>query len=188
MDKPVAVLIPVKAFNNAKKRLSQELDERDRSLLMQKMAKKVVKASGTFPVWVVCDDDEVADWATSVEASVIRVREPGLNKAIETGVDQLANNGFNTVIIAHADLPYAEDLTWCADFKGITIIQDRQGDGTPVLVIPTNIGFRFSYGPGSFAAHKIEAKRLGVPYRDLLDSKLSFDLDNPADLAQIKSI
>ena len=94
----------------------------------------------------------------------------------------MEKNGFSKVIIAHADLPNAENLERCADFEGVTIVQDHKGDGTPVLVIPTQKGFRFSYGPGSFSSHTLEAKRLNLPYRQLFDSKLSFDVDEPEDL------
>jgi 2-phospho-L-lactate guanylyltransferase len=182
MNEMIAVLIPIKSFNEAKERLSEALDKSERSILMQKMAETVINSSGSLSIWVVCDDDEVASWAESKNVSVIKVEKPGLNNAVEKGVDTLEETGFSKVIIAHADLPNADDLQKCANFEGVTIVQDHRGDGTPVLVIPTGKGFRFSYGPNSFASHTLEAQRLGLPYRQLFDPKLSFDVDEPEDL------
>ena len=105
-----------------------------------------------------------------------------MNTAVEKGVSTLEEAGFSRVIIAHADLPNADNLQQCSEFEGVTIVQDHKGDGTPVLVIPTGKGFRFSYGPDSFTAHTLEAQRLGLPYRQLFDPKLSFDVDEPEDL------
>ena len=177
-----AVLITVKSFHDAKGRLSETLNKSERSVLMRQMAETVIKSSGSLSVWVVCDDDEVASWAESKNVSVIKVGNPGLNTAVEKGVSTLEEAGFSRVIIAHADLPNADNLQQCSEFEGVTIVQDHKGDGTPVLVIPTGKGFRFSYGPDSFAAHTLEAQRLGLPYRQLFDPKLSFDVDEPEDL------
>jgi len=182
MNETIAVLIPIKSFNEAKERLSEVLDKSERTILMQKMAGNVIGSSGSLSIWVVCDDDEVASWAESKNVSVIKVKDPGLNNAVEKGVNTLEEAGFSKVIIAHADLPNADDLQKCAEFEGVTIVQDHKGDGTPVLVIPTSKGFRFSYGPDSFASHTLEAQRLGLPYRQLFDPKLSFDVDEPEDL------
>ena len=182
MNETIAVLIPIKSFNEAKERLSEVLDKSERTILMQKMAENVISSSGSLSIWVVCDDDEVASWAESKNVSVIKVEDPGLNNAVEKGVNTLEEAGFSKVIIAHADLPNADDLQKCAEFEGVTIVQDHKGDGTPVLVIPTSKGFRFSYGPDSFASHTLEAQRLGLPYRQLFDPKLSFDVDEPEDL------
>ena len=182
MNETIAVLIPIKSFKEAKERLSEVLDKSERTILMQKMAGNVIGSSGSLSIWVVCDDDEVASWAESKNVSVIKVEDPGLNNAVEKGVNTLEEAGFSKVIIAHADLPNADDLQKCAEFEGVTIVQDHKGDGTPVLVIPTSKGFRFSYGPDSFASHTLEAQRLGLPYRQLFDPKLSFDVDEPEDL------
>jgi 2-phospho-L-lactate guanylyltransferase len=97
-------------------------------------------------------------------------------------VAALAADGVSQVVIAHADLPRATRLDHCAATQGITLVPDRNLDGTPVLSVPTDAGFRFAYGPGSYAAHVAEAERLGLPWRSLHDPDLAFDVDDPADL------
>ena len=86
------------------------------------------------------------------------------------------------MIVAHGDLPRATDLARCADFDGVTLVPDRHGDGTPVAVVPVDVGFRFAYGPGSHARHVAEAQRLGLAWRSLPDPDLGWDVDEPADL------
>jgi len=182
MSGPIGVLIPIKAFADAKGRLAGAVDADGRADLARTMASTVVAAAAPLPVTVVCDDDGVDAWARSVGAAVIRVHGPGLNRAVEAGVAALAADGVSQVVIAHADLPRATRLDHCAATQGITLVPDRNLDGTPVLSVPTDAGFRFAYGPGSYAAHVAEAERLGLPWRSLHDPDLAFDVDDPADL------
>jgi len=181
----VSVLIPVKAFDAAKGRLAEVLGRDARAELARRMATIVVAAAHPFPVAVACDDDGVAEWARSLGAEVVRVDGPGLNRAVETGVTALGKAGFDRVVVAHADLPRARRLDHCAATGGITLVPDRHLDGTPVLVVPPDAGFRFAYGPASYAAHVAEAERLGrtgVAWRSLHDPDLAWDVDDPADL------
>ena len=178
----VAVLVPVKSFRQAKGRLAAALNEHDRAALAREMATKVVRAAGLLPVSVVCDDDEVAAWAVSLGAEIIWRPGRGLNGAVTDGVDELASVGYDRVIVAHADLPHALDLTWVADFDGVTLVPDRRDDGTNVACVPAHSRFVFAYGPGSFAAHCGEAERLGLPLRIEREARLGWDVDVPADL------
>src|SRR4051794_3897018 len=162
---PVAVLIPVKAFTEAKVRLAPAMDPAARADLSRSMADHVMTAAGSLPVAVVCDDPEVAAWARRRGALVNDEDRPGrgLNGAVRRGVVHLASAGVQQVIIAHADLPFATDLAWVADFPGVTLVPDRHDDGTNVACIPAAVAetFEFAYGPASFARHVDEAKRLG---------------------------
>jgi 2-phospho-L-lactate guanylyltransferase len=177
------VLVPVKSFRNAKVRLAPALSDAERDALARRMATRVVRAAGPLPVSVVCDDRTVAEWATGLGAEVIWRPGRGLNGAVTDGVAHLAReHGAIEVIVAHGDLPLADDLGRVAGFAGITMVPDRHDDGTNVLCVPTHTGFAFAYGPGSFARHRAEADRLRLPYRVLRDPRLGWDVDVPADL------
>ena len=178
----VFVLIPLKAFNVAKLRLAEVMTEDERVELAKRMAEIVVEAAKPLPVAIVCDDEDVAAWALTQETKVIWADRPGLNNAVQIGVNTLTEQGVEKIIIAHGDLPKAIHLSHCADFNGITFVPDRHKDGTPVLVIPTGLDFNFFYGPDSYALHIAEAERLGVPWRSLFDLELSHDVDEPEDL------
>jgi 2-phospho-L-lactate/phosphoenolpyruvate guanylyltransferase len=178
----VAVLVPVKAFRDAKARLSDVLSPAERAALARSMAASVVAAAAPLPVWIVCDDDEVVAWADSVGASVLWKPGRGLNGAVEEGVADLARRGIDTVIVAHADLPHAVELSHLATGEGVTLVPDRHDDGTNVVVVPARCGFVFAYGPGSFHRHREEAARLGLPLRVVNEARLAWDVDLPDDL------
>ncbi|MBI2703925.1 MAG: 2-phospho-L-lactate guanylyltransferase [Actinobacteria bacterium] len=182
MPARAAVLVPVKAFSRAKVRLAPALDTIARAGLARRMATWVVSAAQPFPVYVVCDDDEVAAWATQAGAGVIWRPGRGLNGAVADGVDELAALGFTRVVVAHGDLPHARDFSAVADFDGVTLVPDRRDDGTNVACVPSGCAFGFAYGPGSFRRHQAEAARLGLALRIVREPRLAWDVDSPADL------
>lgn len=177
-----ALIVPVKAFSRAKARLSPSLDPAARARLARDMASTVLQAAGTLTPYVVCDDDEVATWAVGQGAEVLWTPGLGLNGAIQDGVRQLAVTGVERVVIAHSDLPLAEDLSWVAATDGVTIVPDRRLDGSNVMSVPTDAGFRFQYGAGSFRSHRAETERLGLLLRIARDDALGWDVDVPGDL------
>ena len=179
----VAVLVPIKAFAEAKVRLAPALDAGSRAALAEAMAAQVLVAAASLPVAVVCDDPGVADWARRHGALVVWEPGRGLNRAVEAGVLRLAEAGVERVIVAHGDLPLAHDLGALGRGPGVTLVPDRRDDGTNVICLPATAPFRFAYGPGSFSHHRAEATRLRLPLTIVRDARLAFDVDVPADLA-----
>ncbi|WP_423920293.1 2-phospho-L-lactate guanylyltransferase [Candidatus Poriferisodalis sp.] len=181
------VLIPVKGFRLAKGRLAERLNETERDELARNMAAQVVKAAGSLPVQVVCDNDEVSRWARTVGADVLWIEAKGLNPALTAAVAELeTSEGRNYdspghVLIAHADLPHAETLAGLAEAGTVTIVPDRHLDGTNVMALPLGTGFEFHYGPGSFNAHCAEALLHGLDLRVHRVAALEFDIDTPDD-------
>ena len=184
------MLIPVKGFRLAKGRLADRLDETSRSDLARTMASQVVKAAGSLDVRIVCDNDEVADWAHGLGAEVLWIDADGLNPAITAAVAALeaaphpvdGAAGTGHVLIAHADLPHAETLEGLAEAGTVTIVPDRHLGGTNVMALPLGTGFEFHYGPGSFGTHCAEALRCGLDLRVRRVAALEFDIDTPEDL------
>lgn len=176
------MLVPVKAFGTAKARLAPTLDAAGRAELARIMAAGVLAAAGPLPVAVVCDDPEVASWAREKGAMVLPEPGRGLNGAVEAGVERLGDAGASEVLVVHADLPFAHEVAQLAGFGGVTLVPDRRDDGTNVVCVATGAGFRFHYGPGSFARHRAEAHRLGLVCRVVRDPELTWDVDVPGDI------
>jgi 2-phospho-L-lactate guanylyltransferase len=176
------VLVPVKAFGEAKARLAPTLDAAGRDALARTMATRVLAATGSLPVAVVCDDADVAQWAAAHGAMVLPEPGRGLNGAVEAGVQRLGAAGASEVLVVHADLPFAQEVAPLAGFDGVTLVPDRRDDGSNVVCVPTGAGFRFHYGPGSFTRHQAEAQRLNLPYRVIRDPELTWDVDVPGDI------
>jgi len=177
-----AVLVPVKAFSQAKERLAPALSASARSSLARELATGVVMAASPLPVAVVCDDQDVAAWAEGLGAQVIWAPGAGLNVAVAHGVAHLETSGVDFIVVAHGDIPEPQHIRSLPPFDGITIVPDRHEDGTNVIRLPCRSGFEFSYGPRSFLRHVAEADRLGIPVSILRDTELSIDIDVPADL------
>ena len=180
-----AVLVPVKAFGEAKRRLSPALDAADRIRLTRRLAAGVVAAAAPLPVAVVCDDQEVAAWARALGALVVSEPGRGLNGAVAAGVAHLAGQGVATVIVAHGDLARPAGIPALLDSHpagGVTLVPDGRDDGTNVAVVPATAGFRFSYGPGSFRRHLDEGARCGLEVQVVRDGDLALDVDLPSDL------
>lgn len=179
-----AVVVPVKAFGSAKARLAAVLDADHRRRLARWSAERVLAAVGELAVFVACDDDEVARWATGHGATVLWHPGAGLNGAVAASRDELRRRGYSHVVVAHADLPLADHLSTVQGTgrAGIVLVPDAHGDGTNVVVVPSDAPFEFSYGAGSFGRHLRAALALGIPVTVRHDPGLSRDLDTPADL------
>jgi 2-phospho-L-lactate/phosphoenolpyruvate guanylyltransferase len=182
-DVDPVVLVPVKAFADAKARLAPLLAPADRSALARWTADRVVCAAGRMPVYVACDDVGVADWATGHGATVLWHPGVGLNAAVNRSVAQLAAFGVGHVIVAHGDLPLPASLTTVVEPDTLLLVPDARGDGTNVASLPTTMPFEFAYGPGSFRRHLAQAVAAGLAVAVRHDSHLGIDLDTPSDLA-----
>jgi 2-phospho-L-lactate guanylyltransferase len=173
----------LKAFATAKGRLAPVLDAGARADLSRRMAAVVLDAARPLPVTVVTADAEVASFAAERGAAVLADPGGGLDAAVAAGVEHLAAEGAEEVVVAHGDLPLAAGLAALAGAPdACTLVPDRRGDGTNVLVVPASAGFRFAYGPGSFSRHVAEAERLGLAVRAVRDARLGWDVDVPEDL------
>jgi 2-phospho-L-lactate/phosphoenolpyruvate guanylyltransferase len=177
-----AVLVPVKDFRAAKKRLSGRLSPSDRQELARRMAARVLAAASPLPVFVVCDDPLVAMWVDEHDATVLWRPSHGLNGAVISGIEALSAEGYDRVVVAHSDLPLAHDLARLAAPPGIVIVPDRHHRGTNVMALPTQSAFQVSYGTGSFERHRAEAQRCGLPLAIEYDAALAWDVDTPDDL------
>ncbi|MEY2740828.1 MAG: 2-phospho-L-lactate guanylyltransferase [Actinomycetota bacterium] len=188
-----AVVVPIKSFRLAKDRLAEVLTPAERADLARSCAGRVLDAARGFDTIVVCDDDEVAAWAEHRGARAVRPDAPGLNAAVRRGVDAARDAGHRVAMVVHADLPLARDLA--AVLRGraiadalasVTIVPDRHGDGTNVLVVPAAMEYDFHYGRGSAEAHASEARARGLAVHVVHDPELEVDLDVVDDLAEAR--
>lgn len=192
MVAPVSLVIPMRAFDDAKSRLSGVLSAHDRRELTIACARRVIGSIPGADVFVVCDDDEVAEFASDLSATPVRVDVEGLNAALSAAIPRvLVDRPGQTVIVAHADLPFAErlgdlwgELSPTSSASSVVIVPDAEHDGSNVVIIGSDLVARwcFLYGVGSFRAHVAQARDLGVEPLVVDDAMLSLDLDTPRDL------
>lgn len=176
------MVVPVKRFTAAKRRLSGVLAADDRARLAEWMATRVLDVVAEVPTFVACDDDTVAAWATAHGATVIWGAGLGLNGAVDDGVAHVAAAGYDHVVVSHADLARPSALLTVATPDTITLVPDRRRDGTNVMSFPTGRPLAASYGGGSFARHLDQALALDATTEVRADHDLSLDLDTDRDL------
>lgn len=172
----VAVLVPIKAFRHAKRRLADAFSPAERADLARRMAAIVIDAAAPLPTFVACDDDEVADWVTRRGAEVLWTPGLGLNGAIEHGVDVIAGKGAEHVVVTHGDLPLARSFVHLCEPHTVTLVPDHRLDGTNVQARPA-ASFDAAYGAGSFRRHLAEALDHGLRVRVVVDADLALDVD-----------
>ncbi len=176
------VLIPMKRFDVAKSRLRTHLSADEVLRTIRTLAAGVIHAASPRECVVLCDDDDVEEFARREGASTLRVSDRGLNDAVSEGY-ALAGMSFDRAVIAHADLLDPQGLGRRTFSSEVTIVTDRFGRGTNVLVLPTKTSFRFFYGDDSARRHRDEANRLDLSLEFDDHSPWGVDIDGPDDLA-----
>ncbi len=189
LSKILAIIIPIKAFHQAKERLSDLLTPAERFILAKLCAQKVLNASVGYQIFVVCDDQEVAEWARLQNANIVWQTSVGLNNAVNDGVAAVRARNFDLAMIVHSDLLLATGFSHLLNdcepqtlTTSITIVPDRHEDGTNVMVVPTATDFEFAYGRNSFIEHQKIAKNCNLTVRIIHDRYLSVDIDTVQDL------
>lgn len=188
----LALIVPVRGFSSGKSRLAERLSGEQRARLARALAEVVVDPRHGISTFVVCDDPDVANWAVGRGAEPVLVEARGLNESLTASRSAIeARTPATWFAVVHADLPLAHDLGGVLGKTveeispdSIVIVSDDRDDGTNVLLLRREVftDWRFSYGPGSCAAHLEQAASRGLGSA-VLDSKdLGLDLDTAHDL------
>lgn len=183
----MALIVPVKSFAIAKGRLASVMSEDARAELARECATRVLRAAGNWPTYVVCDDNDVEQWAIRHGATVVHCPEPGINAAVRAGRDHAALDDIEHVVIAHGDLPLAHRFDHLVTGGTITFVPDRHRDGTNVIALPASSPFETSYGPQSFVRHVEQARALSLPHLIVEDDDLSLDIDTAEDVSELRA-
>lgn len=142
---------------------------------------------------IVSDADDTIRMAKSHGTHIIRCAQPGLNEALTEGRLALANNGAMSIIILPVDLPFAcvQDLigiSTLGERHSIVIAPDKTGTGTNALFLDRKVPLKFQFGSDSFRLHKVESLRCGRQPYLFINQRIAWDIDEPTDLAALKSV
>jgi 2-phospho-L-lactate guanylyltransferase len=187
------VIIPVKPFHLAKRRLRDVLAPAERATLARALftdvLNVVLSAVAPLRIIVVTSDAEAASMAMSAGAQV-RHEDPaaGLNPAIEAALTHRAVQRAGGFVMVPADVP---EITAAALRKSLAAL-DREGS---LVLVPANAdggtnlfgcrppdALRPAFGPDSFARHLAAGERAGLACRVMDDAALGRDIDRPEDL------
>jgi 2-phospho-L-lactate guanylyltransferase len=192
----LAAVVPFKRFTRAKRRLRSRFSDREVEALGRAMLVDVLGAlrgaKSLEAVVVLTDDPEVAGAAREAGARV-RLRTPdlGLNPTLEAASAELAEEGFDAVLVVLGDLPLlrADDVDAVAEVgsrEPVVIVPSSDG-GTAMLLRrpPDRIPARF--GAESAAAHAREARARGIEPGSTpeIPEVARIDLDTPEDAERL---
>lgn len=173
-------VVPIKSFKVAKGRLRRG-GISDVTSLARELALGVLENCSPRHVIVLSESSDVTNFARSFDTEVLESTASSLNGAVQNAFRKLSSR-FERLIIVHGDLRQPDGLGDFMPDRGVTIVTDHRGVGTNVLVVPTDIDFRFQYGSNSAFLHTREAQRLDVAVNLITDSRWRFDVDEPSDL------
>lgn len=185
-------LVPVKARTAGKQRLAQALSEEARTRLIGRMLEQALAAIAQCPeiagVAVVTPDPT----GLTAAVRVLPDAGAGLNEALQAALPQLQAQGVRRLAIVSADLPLLTGadvtaLVQAAGAAGIALAPDHTGSGTNAMCLTLPSAFRFQFGPGSLARHRAESIRLGSVAALVRREGLAFDIDEPPDVAKLRS-
>ncbi len=204
----VAAIIPVKALDGAKQRLSAALDQPARAALVLWLLQRVILAVQTSVqvdhLAVVSPDNDVLARARHLGATALRQHTGDLNIGLELGREWALANGADTLLVLLGDLP----LVRGADIAGmvktqvkeqaarrphhtstgqVVLAPDRAQTGTNALLLRPPDCLPFAFGPDSCARHRALAHQLGLGLSLYHRESIAFDVDWIADLDELRA-
>ncbi len=188
-------MLPMKSLLDGKSRLAPALNLDQRRALLERMFKHTLDAAAKYPgldrTMVVsgCAETRARAGALGVQ-TLEEDTGAGLNGGVRQAQRALRRYGASHMMVVHCDLPRLEEndlrkLAQAGDSNRIGIAPDKVRQGTNGLSLAASVEFRFSFGPGSFALHLEEVKRLGLQPQVVESAGLEFDVDQPEHLADL---
>lgn len=191
-----AIVIPVKEFHEAKKRLAPHLSPDDRASLAQSMCEDffnvVARVRAVDRVFVVSKEPRVLrqarelGWETIAEA-----RQISESDSVDAASHYCAERGVQALLRLPVDIPLAEPEDIEAVFEGLEgvpatiLIPSSDGTGTNAILRSPPTLFRSHFGPNSFVRHLAEAEACGVRVQVFRNPRLELDVDEWEDLQRL---
>lgn len=192
---PVLAIVPVKALDAAKSRLSGSLNPGDRQRLMLAMLADVLmnlrRCEAVSRVVVVTDDRDARHRAQAEGAEV--VPDGGAASHSEAALRGIAAaaHPHDRVLLAPGDCPLVtvEDLDALLGEPqpSVVVVPDRHGTGTNALLLDPPDAIEPSFGEGSLRRHLELASALGVTAASRVVPSLALDIDTMDDLATLRA-
>jgi len=193
-----AILIPVKEFHEAKKRLAPHFSPADRASLAEAMCEdffNVVAATHCADCVFVISKERGAlsrardrGWETIVES-----RQVSESNSIDAGSRYCVAQGVHALLRLPVDLPLVEPSDIEAVFErleaapSMVIVPSSDGTGTNALLRSPAVLFPSHFGPNSFPRHLAEAEACGARTRIFRNPRLELDIDELEDLRRLQN-
>ena len=191
-----AILIPVKEFREAKKRLAPHFSPDDRAALAQAMCEDffnvVAAVRCADRIFVVSKEPQVLlrarelGWETIAESSQISESD-----SVDAASRYCAERGVQALLRLPVDIPLVEPADIEAVFETlgdaptVILVPSSDGTGTNAILRSPPALFPSHFGPNSFVRHLAEAEACGVRAQVFRNPRLELDIDEWDDLQKL---
>jgi 2-phospho-L-lactate guanylyltransferase len=192
-----AIVIPVKAFADAKSRLAPRLPAYARAELAEALCADtfhtVGRVHGLDIVIVVSSEACALDWARQRGwHTLVEERQISESASVDLASRYCAEAGVRSLLRIPTDIP----LVHSSDIEEIfeeqaqspvcVIVPSRDGTGTNALLRSPPALFPSLFGRDSFPRHMAAARAAGAIVRILRNPRIELDLDEPDDLQLLR--
>jgi 2-phospho-L-lactate/phosphoenolpyruvate guanylyltransferase len=191
-----AILIPVKEFAEAKKRLAAHFSATERAELARALCRDFFAMMAgvrlVARIVVISKEPEAlglarkTGWETIVESE-----QSSESASVDFASRQCATQGINALLRVPIDLPLAEpeDIEGLFDHldaaPAVVIVPSGDGTGTNALLRTPPELFPSCFGPNSFSLHLAEAESRGIRACVVRNPRLAQDIDEIEDLQRL---
>lgn len=187
----VWAVVPMKALDQSKSRLSSVLTTEERVALSFEMLVRVVAAlssAQSLAGWIaVSSDESVLNYAAERGGRPLMEREKDLNAALCQAAQEAVALGGEAIVIVPGDVPFvsAYDIdaivSLASEERTVAIAPSRRCDGTNALLLKPPDLIPFSFGPGSLQTHVALARETGAALHTYSSDGIAFDVDTEED-------
>lgn len=194
---PTLAILPIKSFEDAKRRLEPELDRPMRRLLAEAMAADVLialrRARSVTEMVAVTSDESAQRIAGAYGAMLLADDGGGHNGAALKGIRHALARGFERALLVPGDCPLLDPAEIDAllgrrvtERSGL-VVPDRHGSGTNALLLSPPDALEPGFGPGSRERHVERAAAAGIECEVVAIPTLGLDVDTPEDLEALRA-
>ncbi len=191
------VIVPVKGIKESKTRLSPFLTREKREALVNALLQDVlasITAADIFTsILVISPDDNVLYEVHPDRVGFIKQTSTGLNAAVQQATNFAGKLQAESLTIVLADIPLAEPRDFIEFFKlggnhrRVVLAPSFKG-GTNVMMLNPSDAIPPGYGRWSYAKHLRQAQKRKLDVYSMSNSRLSFDVDTPKDLTELRRL
>lgn len=186
-----AGILPVKRLDRAKQRLGEHFSDEARLQIARALLEDALRlcrsSAGFISWWVVSDDPNVLDRASSYNLHGIKDESETLNGAIAFATRKVELEGATSVTIIPSDAPLAfegdlRDLLDTGATSDLVLVPSERDGGTNAIYMRPATLLDPQFGPQSLNAHIALAGRLGLRCSMLVLPRLALDIDTLEDV------
>jgi 2-phospho-L-lactate guanylyltransferase len=190
-------ILPIKSFEDAKRRLEPGLDRPMRRLLAEAMVADVLialrRARSVTEVLAVTSDESAQRIAGAYGAMLLADDGGGHNGAALKGIRHALARGFERAFLVPGDCPLLDPieieelLRRRLPRRSAVVVPDRHGTGTNALLLSPPDVLEPAFGPGSRERHVDRASEAGIDCEVVELPTLALDVDTPEDLDALRT-